>query len=312
VLALSPAGDAQPLVSIVIPAHDHAAYLAEAIDSVLGQRYPHVELIVLDDGSSDGTLEVLERYTGRCAWDTHPNMGQSATLNKGFATASGSVLGYLSADDALLPDAVGTLVGRLGEDPGTVLVYPDYELVDRGSRPLRRVRAPEFDYRDMVVRFVCPPGPGALFRRAALEAAGPWDSRFRMAPDYDFWLRLGLHGRFARVPEVLARFRVHEGSLSSAADPERASGEYVEIIAGYYRRPGVPAGLLPARREALSNAYLVAARSHLKSDRYARALGCTWRALGLHPRNLSPRTVRLLATGLAHHLRLRARDGARR
>jgi len=305
-VALSPG----PLVSIVIPAYNHASYLAEAIESVLGQRYRDVELLVLDDGSHDGTVEVLERYTRRCLWDTHPNMGQSATLNKGWAKARGSILGYLSADDVLLPDAVGTLVARLAADPGAVLAYPDYELIDRSSRPIRQVRAPDFDYREMVVRFACPPGPGALFRRSALEAAGPWDSRFRMAPDYDFWLRLGLHGRFTRVPEVLARFRVHDGSLSFAADSKPASEEYLAITTGYFRSQAVPAALRPARREALSNAYLVAARSHLKSDRYARGLGCTWRALALHPRNLTPRTVKLLATGLSHHLRFgdRGRD----
>ena len=309
-MALSPgpgAADGVPLVSIVVPAYNHAAYLAEAVDSVLAQRYPNVELLVLDDGSDDGTVEVLERYTGRCYWDSHPNMGQSATLNKGWAKASGSILGYLSADDALLPDAVGTLVARLAADPGAVLAYPDYELIDRRSRPVRRVRAADFDYRDMVVRFACPPGPGALFRRSALEAAGPWDRRRTMAPDYDFWLRLGLHGRFTRVPEVLARFRVHDGSLSFSADSERASEEYVAITTEYFRSGVVPAGLRPARREALSNAYLVAARSHLKSDRYARGLGSAWRALALHPRNLTPRAFKLLATGLSQRLRLGGR-----
>jgi glycosyltransferase involved in cell wall biosynthesis len=300
-VALTTAG--RPLVSIVIPAYNHALYLAEAIDSVLGQGYPDVELLVLDDGSDDATVDVLERYTGRCFWDTHPNMGQAATLNKGWAKARGPLLGYLSADDALLPGAVGTLVARLAADPGAVLAYPDYELIDRRSRPLRRVRAPDFDYREMVVRFACPPGPGALFRRSALEAAGPWDPRLRMAPDYDFWLRLGLHGHFARVPEVLARLRVHDGSLSFAADSEPASEEYVAITTAYYRSEAVPAALRPARRQALSNAYLVAARSHLKSDRYARGLACAWRALALHPGNLTPRTFKLLATGLSHQLR---------
>jgi glycosyltransferase involved in cell wall biosynthesis len=302
-VALTTATASRPLVSIVIPAYNHAAYLAEAIDSVLAQDYPDVELLVLDDGSDDGTLDVLERYTGRCFWDAHPNMGQAATLNKGWAKARGPLLGYLSADDALLPGAVGTLVARLAADPGAVLAYPDYELIDRRSRPIRRVQAPDFDYREMVVRFACPPGPGALFRRSALEAAGPWDPRLRMAPDYDFWLRLGLHGHFTRVPEVLARLRVHDGSQSFAADSEPASEEYVAVTTAYYRSGAVPAALRPARREALSNAYLVAARSHLKSDRYARGLACAWRALALYPGNLTPRTLKLLATGLSHHLR---------
>ena len=99
-----------PLVSIVTPTYNQAEYLAETIESVLAQDYPNIEYIVLDDGSTDSTPEVLNRYSGRVRWERHDNMGQARTLNKGWAMSRGEFIGYLSSDDLLLPDAISKLV----------------------------------------------------------------------------------------------------------------------------------------------------------------------------------------------------------
>lgn len=152
--------DGRPLVSVVIPAYNLAGYLREAIESVLDQNYPNVELIVLDDGSTDHTREVLEKYTGRFHWETHPNMGQAATLNKGWRMSKGEILAYLSADDVLLPHAVATSVEYLLAKPDLVLTYCDFDLIDPSSKFIRRVTLSDFDYRKMVLRTIRPPGPG--------------------------------------------------------------------------------------------------------------------------------------------------------
>lgn len=161
-----------PLVSVVIPAHNHARYLDEAIESILGQDYPNVELIVLDDGSTDGTREVLERYNGRFYWETQENMGQSATLNKGWRISRGDVLAYLSSDDALLPHAISTSVEHLMANPDVVLTYCDFNQIDPRSKFIRKVNTLEMSYREMVAKFFCPPGPGAFFLRSAFETIG--------------------------------------------------------------------------------------------------------------------------------------------
>lgn len=297
-----------PLVSIVIPAYNYARYLEEAIESILSQDYPNIELIVLDDGSTDDTREVLAKYNGRFYWETHGNMGQAATLNKGWGMSGGEILAYLSPDDVLLPGAVRTSVQRLSENPNVILTYCDYDLIDARSRPVRRVNAPDFDYREMVVRYVCPPGPGAFFRRSAAEAAGGWDGSFRLSPDYDYWLRLGLQGEFLRIPEVLAGFRIHGASQSFAAVDEDKSDEYVQIISGYFERQRVPGEVLAAKREALSNAYIVSARSHLRSRRYAKGLARLSKGATLYPTNfLRARTYKLLGHGLLNHLRYRSK-----
>src|SRR5207247_391526 len=94
-----------PLVSIVTPAYNQAEYLAETIESVLAQDYPNLEYIVLDDGSTDHTREVLKKYDGKLRWESHKNMGQARTLNEGWRKANGVYIGYLSSDDILYPGA---------------------------------------------------------------------------------------------------------------------------------------------------------------------------------------------------------------
>src|SRR5262245_23993524 len=179
---------ATPLVTIVIPAYNQAEYLPGAIDSVLAQDYPAVELIVLDDGSTDGTPALLQHYAGRCHLESHPNMGQAATLNKGWRMAKGAVLSYLAADDLLAPAAVSRSVAALSERPDAAMTYSDFQLIDPASRFIRRVRAPDYDYRSLAVDLVCAPGPGVFLRREAAEAAGIWNPALRQIPDFEYWL----------------------------------------------------------------------------------------------------------------------------
>ncbi|EFK97736.1 hypothetical protein LDC_0208, partial [sediment metagenome] len=167
-------GNLDLLVAIVIPVFNGARYIREAIDSVLNQDYPNIELIVLDDGSRDGTRDILKEYKSKFYWESHQNMGQARTLNKGWQMVKGDVLGYLSADDSLLPGAVGKSIECLLRRKEVVLTYCDYYLINSESQVLRRVYAREVDYDDMVRKAICSPGPGTFFRRTAFEKAGLW------------------------------------------------------------------------------------------------------------------------------------------
>ena len=291
------------IVSIVIPAYNHGRYLDEAIQSVLKQDYPNVELIVLDDGSTDDTHKVLEKYGDRFVWETQTNMGQSATLNKGWAMSKGEILGYLSADDVLEQCAVSAAVAVFEQHAEASATYCDFNLIDPRSRVIRRVTTPEFNYHDMLVTVTCPPGPGAFFRRAAFERTGPWDVSLRQMPDYDFWLRLGLQGNFVRIPEVLAGFRVHTNSQTYArTTPERAA-EPVLIVQGILDRPGLPAELRAVGSEALAYANLVSAQLHMRAGRLGAAAACTRKAATLSPRVLmSRKAVRLVFNALFNRL----------
>ena len=249
-----------PLVSIVIPSYNHARYLAAAIDSVLAQDYPKVELIVIDDGSTDGSAAILERYRGRFHWEAQLNCGQAATMNRGWRMSRGEVLAYLSADDLLAPNAVSVSLAALREHADAVLAYCDFNLIDPNGAVIRRVRAPDFDHRDMVAELVCHPGPGAFFRRSAFENAGDWRAEYRQYGDYDFWLRLALQGRFVRIAQVLASFRVHAASQSFTPASASAAEEPVKIIDAFFANPGLPPQLRALQSRAASAAHLHSAR----------------------------------------------------
>jgi len=292
-----------PLVSIVIPCYNQGTYLQQAIESVLSQDYSRIELMVFDDGSTDDTQTVLAAYAGKFHYETHANMGQARTLNKGWGMSKGPFLSYLAADDFLLPGAVRTSVENLIADPKIVLTYCDFNVIDPKSHVLRQVRTPDFSYRDLAVSIVCQPGPGVFFRRDAFERAGLWDGLLKQIPDYEYWLRLGLEGAFLRIPEVLAAYRVHDRSQSFA--PVGASGaeEIVNVISAHFRSTRLPPEIARARPEAMSSAHIIAARLHLRSSRYPSALRHMRRAFALYPRGyLRLRTWQLLANGLLNRI----------
>lgn len=267
-------------VTIVIPAYNHARHLDMAVQSVLNQDYANIELIVLDDGSTDETSDVLKRYSGKFHWERHANMGQAATLNKGWRMASGEILSYLSADDVLTKTAVSTSLRYLDKFPDVVLAYGDFYLIDGQSSIIRRVNAPEFDYMKMVVEQACPPGPGVFFRKQAFLAAGSWDKSFKQIPDYEYWLRLGRVGKFKRIPIALASFRVHPQSLTfSKADLSRAE-EPIIAMEKYFKSNYIPDHLYHRKNESMSNAYIMTAQLNLRSGRYK--LGCRYLKIAFH------------------------------
>lgn len=294
-----------PLVSIVVPAYNHARFLRQAIESVLAQTHPNVELIVLDDGSTDDTAKILAGFGDRFRWESQSNMGQAATLNKGWAMANGNIVGYLSADDYLHPDAVARGLEVLRTSPSTILVYPDFDQVDEEGRHIRSISTPEFDYMKMLVHGTCPPGPGALLSKAALHDAGGWDPSFKRVPDYECWLRLGLRGRFRRIPQVLGYYRIHREGQSFSPVSEARADEQARAIAKLFATEGLPANVRDSESKARANALLYAARLHLMSGRARLALRRLAEALCTHwGAALWLRTYRLLLSGALWRLRI--------
>jgi glycosyltransferase involved in cell wall biosynthesis len=291
-----------PLVSIVIPAYNLARYLEEAIDSVLNQDYQNIELIVLDDGSTDDTRQVLEKYQGRFHWESHGNMGQANTLNRGWQMSKGEILAYLSADDILLPGAVSTSVQWLMRNPDAVLTYCDFDLIDPDSSYIRRVTTPDFDYKKMLAKVICPPGPGAFFTRAGFESAGLWNSSISQFIDYEYWIRLGLQGRFLRIPEVLAKYRVHEASQTFSAHRMEAE-DPILVVSDFFETQTLPPELNDLRDQAVSSAYLYSSLLFFRAGSYKSSYANVGRAFSLYPRNLfTLSAIRMLLNALFNRI----------
>jgi glycosyltransferase involved in cell wall biosynthesis len=279
-------GTSHPLVTIVTPAYNQAEYLAETIESVLAQDYPNLEYLVFDDGSTDATADVLRKFDGRVRWERHENIGQSATLNKGWRQGHGSYLGYLSSDDRLLPNAVSTLVGALEAHPEVSVVYCDFDVIDKHGRFVRRLACPDYNHLQLVEELNCQPGVGALFRREVFDRTGGWRSDLRKIPDFEFWLRAARLGPFLRVPQVLSEYRVHEESASIRPVAPERSMEIVETMHAYWSE--YPSSGSSTR--SLARAHYVAARSHAQSGRAAAAWGQFFTACRLRPRYLIRRS----------------------
>jgi glycosyltransferase involved in cell wall biosynthesis len=272
--------DMLPLVSIITPAYNRASYLDETIQSILDQDYPRIEYIVLDDGSTDNTKEVLEKYTGRIIWETHPNMGETCTVNKGWSMSHGDIVTVVNSDDPILPGAVSEAVTFMQAHPDILVAYPDWNMIGPDSKFLEHYQTREYDYLYMLRRHHCTPGPGAFIRHKAFEMTGMRSPEFRYVADFEYWLRLGLYGKFAHIPKTLATFRVHPDSTTVSHRGKAMADEHIRLMNQFYSSPDLPPEVHKVRAEAFSWAHLVAAtacgparreaRKHLiKSIRYA-------------------------------------------
>jgi len=188
-----------------------AGYLTEAIESVLSQDYPRIEYIVVDGGSTDATLEILERYKDRLKYTSGPDAGPSDAAFQGLQRARGEILTWLNADDSLLPGAVRTAVDYLRTHPETDVVYGEGWWIDEDGAVISRYPTLSFDAKVLERDcFICQP---AAFVRAAAYRRTPLDPKVERSFDYDLWIRMAKAGcRFDSIPEYLANSRMHRGA----------------------------------------------------------------------------------------------------
>lgn len=247
-----------PLVSIITPTYNRADFLSETVDSVLSQGYPNLEYIVLDDGSTDDTASLMESYKNKLVYQTHPNMGEANTVNKGLSMVHGDLVSVVSSDDPLLPNAIDTMVRFMCDNPEVGVAYPDWNMIDARGKFIDHIQTYEYSYIDMLRWHHCIPGPGTFFRKDISDQLGGRDSQFRYVSDFDFWLRAGLIAQFSRLPETLATFRIHPASASASQMGHQMAEEHITLVNKVYSLPNIPPEALNYKHEAYSSAYYIA------------------------------------------------------
>jgi glycosyltransferase involved in cell wall biosynthesis len=219
---------ALPSISIVVPSLNQAAFLGQTLDSILSQRYPRTEIIVYDAGSTDGSVELLKQYHDRLTyWVSEPDRGPAHAINKGFARATGEILGWINSDDMLASDALAAVGRAFAEDPELDMVYANALYIDEANRlyladhggyrtglyygemqPVERI--PRYwSYVHAV------PQPTVFFRRRLLESCGSLDERYHFIFDFELFFRFAAKAKIKKLERTHAFYRIHRTAKTS-------------------------------------------------------------------------------------------------
>lgn len=221
--------DSLPLVSIITPSYNQARFLEATIQSVLAQDYPNIEYILIDGGSTDGSLEIIQKYANRLAyWVSERDQGQTDAINKGFNRARGEIFAWLNSDDTYQPGAVRQAVEFLQGNPTVGLVYGDANLIDESGQVIGSFPARQTDYKRLLTGYVHIPQQTMFFRAELWKQVGPLDPTFFFAMDYDLWVRIAKISTLHYLPRLWANFRLH-GSGKTRVSDDRCWPEMLRV-----------------------------------------------------------------------------------
>lgn len=232
-----------PRISIVTPSYNQGVFLEDTIRSVLKQNYPNLDYSVIDGGSADNSADTIKRYEPWLTyWVSERDQGQAQALNKGFARATGDILGWLNSDDVYAPGVLWAVAEAFAANPEAVLIYGGAQQIDESGQVLGiapQVRAFDWPYllneNDPIAQ------PSAFFKRNSFLAAGLLDESLHFAMDYDLWFRLCRIGAAVFVPGVWSAMRIYPTAKTSSGDHRLF--EEVQRVVARYGRAALPRGM---------------------------------------------------------------------
>ena len=271
------------LVSIITPSFNQAAFLEESIQSVLGQNHAPLEYLVVDGGSTDGSVDIIRKYSDRLAWwVSEEDAGQADAINKGLRRAKGEIVAWLNSDDFYLPGTVAQAVAAFQSYPEVGLVFGNAVTVDPQGRQLNQLVFGDWGLEEVMgFRIICQ--PAVFMRRAVLEQAGYLDLAYHYLLDHHLWIRIARLAPIRHVPQVWAAARHHPGA-KNVAQAEQFSREALRLLAWMDVQPELAARMTARRRTIEAGAYRLSARYLLDGDKPGPALLAYGRALIRSPR----------------------------
>lgn len=269
-------------VSVIIPTYNSAHYVTAAIESVLGQTFRDVEIIVVDDGSTDDTREMLRRYDAPVRYIHQQNGGVAAARNHGVRESRGRYVAFLDADDTWLSHKLERQLAALEEHPRHQLCYSAFTIVDSELAPLATGESAregtaleDLLLRGNVVGSICT----VLCERGVFERVGGFDPELSQCADWDMWVRLAAQTEFLYIDEPLVTYRQHTSNMSRNAPLlERDS---LRVLEKGFDMADLPRSLQARRRESFGRNYRVLAGTYFHAGRYRDFLRCAARAVSL-------------------------------
>jgi len=230
-----------PKISIVTASFNQACFIEETIKSILTQDYPNFEYIVMDGGSTDGTLEILKKYDKKIFWRSEKDKGQGDAVNKGLKMATGEILAYLNSDDTYEPGALRVVANFFLNNPQKMWVFGKCRIIDADGEEIRKIITlyknfwlKRYNYKTLLVlNYISQ--PAVFWRREAYEEIGEFNIEEFWELDYDYWLRLGKRYKPGFIDKYLANFRVHKKAKTSIGVKHFL--EEVEVAKRYTKNP---------------------------------------------------------------------------
>ena len=240
---------------MIIPVFNGEDYLREAINSVLDAAVDYqVEVIVVDDGSTDSTPKILQEYGGSISIITQKNSGEAAAVNTALSNSSGELVMVLSADDRLVgPESFEGVRELFLRQRNLAAAFANWRVIDQQGNRLQDIVVPEYSRQEFIGRSRCIPGPGTFFRRSLGASIGGRNSQWRYVSDFDFWLRLSEKGDFVSRNVFAAEWRTHKNSTSISQVNLRMFDETHQVMRDFLRKHPQNDSLT---KRALANAYI--------------------------------------------------------
>lgn len=282
------------LVSIITPSLNQAPFLRRTIQSVLAQDYEHQEYLVVDGGSSDGSIEIIQENATRLSWwVSEPDMGQADAINKGLAHSHGDIVGWLNSDDYYLPGTLASVVKTFQDHPDAVLIYGNMQAVDELDRITNIMTYPQLTLEDLLC-FQIIGQPAVFLRRTAVAGVGGLDTDYHLLLDHQLWIKLARFGPIFHADQTWAAARYHAGAKNQAL-AEHFGGEAFRILDWASREPELAPVLRRVKARARASAHRLNARYLVDAGQPQEALRAWMQALAVHPATALARTNLLIS-----------------
>jgi len=214
-------------ISIITPSYNQADFIERTIQSVLNQNYPDLEYIVMDGGSTDGTLEILKKYSDRIIWKSEKDKGQSDAINKGLKMATSDIIAYINSDDTYEPETFQRVADFFKHNPNSKWISGKCRIINEKDQEIRRpittyknLFLKRYSYRKLLAEnFISQ--PATFWKRELLDEIGFFNEKENFCMDYEYWLRIGKKYPLGIINEYLANFRYYQNSKSGSVNKKQ-------------------------------------------------------------------------------------------